>query len=320
MNRSLSRLALGSTVALTVALLSACSGSADSSKTAPVGGPSVEVAKGQPGAAGTAPVAGASVGAPLDINAPATLERAKALVYGSSHNNLQATRLFANDWTRRVGVIGVVTNGVSAPAPGVVFMSKDGSVLFPMAYNDQAENLSQKAMEDEGVLMKADEALTHAADASAKGILSGKKGPIVTVFMDPNCFYCHKFFTDIAPAVDAGKVRVRYVMGAFLKPDSAGKSAAILADKNPLAALTRDEKNFNVPTEEGGIEPVASPAPDIARVIQANTELLGKVGPVSTPTLLFCSQGKVQMTKGAPPDINAFVAGLSTDGHAACGK
>ena len=48
----------------------------------------------------------------------------------------------------------------------------------------------------------------------------------VYVFMDANCKYCTKFWSDARPWVDSGKVQLRHVMVAVIAPTSAGKAAA----------------------------------------------------------------------------------------------
>lgn len=243
------------------------------------------------------------------------LAKAQPLVTGASGGTVEAVSVFEGP----SGLTGVVT--VENGRKGVVWMTADGAVLLPMAVSATRENLTEKAMTEQGLtpVVDAEKALTEAARAEAKGILSGTAGPIMTVFMDPNCIFCHKLFKDFQPQVKAGKVRIRYVMIGFLKPNSLAKSAAILNAKDPLAALTRDELNFDEKNEEGGAKPDDKSLSRWRETLDANGRILAEMGPVSTPAILACTNGKVELIRGAPTDPAAFVSQIQSGPHAACG-
>lgn len=78
-------------------------------------------------------------------------------------------------------------------------------------------------------------------------------GPVhLTVFIDPNCIYCHLFWEHLTKTQDwKSKYTIRWVPLGFLKPSSRGKAGAIL--NNGAKGLTEDETNFNVESEEGAI-------------------------------------------------------------------
>ena len=64
----------------------------------------------------------------------------------------------------------------------------------------------------------------------------------VYVFMDANCKYCTKFWSDARPWVNSGKVQLRHIMVAVIAPTSAGKAATLLADPDPARRLSAYEQ------------------------------------------------------------------------------
>lgn len=69
-----------------------------------------------------------------------------------------------------------------------------------------------------------------------------KAKKIVYVFTDPNCPYCSRLWGDLRPWVDAGKVQIRNIIVGILTPTSYAKAAALLASKDPVAALHSHEE------------------------------------------------------------------------------
>lgn len=271
-------------------------------------------------AAATSTVSPAAVNTGDNANGATTvsLEKAKALVSGASHNQATATAVFAG----KDGMTGIITGTEGRPKE-VVWASPNGSLLFPgPALDINGNNLSANALTEQNVYLSA----TKLADrilTSDNAFTVGKKGPVVTAFMDPNCSWCHELYVKIMPAVDQGKVRVRFVMVGFLKPTSVARATAILAAKNPADALKKDETSFNSSAEEGGVAPLAQPRPDIEAKVQANTALMGEAGPISTPGLLFCDKSnnnEVTYVRGYPQDMDGFLAKLSDKGHGNCKK
>lgn len=135
--------------------------------------------------------------------------------------------------------------------------------------------------------------------AQSHWIADGKKSAprTIYVFTDPNCPYCHKFYEDARPWVDAGKVQLRQVVVGVLRPSSPGKAAALLAAKDPSAAYQQHEKNFR----KGGIEPMDPVKPAWHDKVIANNTLMSELGIRGTPGLVYKDdKGKVQIYPGAP--------------------
>lgn len=159
---------------------------------------------------------------------------------------------------------------------------------------------------------------------SSHWIEDGKKGAprTVYVFTDPNCPYCNKFWADARPWVDSGKVVLRHVMVGILTPTSAGKAAALLADKDPAAALAAyerghmDQNGKSIasgrarPLGDAGLKPLPAIPADIQAKLAANERLMASLGLQATPAMAWRdANGTVQMRTGAPPSALAQVLG-----------
>ncbi len=117
---------------------------------------------------------------------------------------------------------------------------------------------------------KATESAVH--DMMENGGFFGTQigtGPLkLTVFYDPNCIFCHKFWTELTAMPDwQSKFTVNWVPVAILKDSSAGKGAAILA--GGISALDQNETTFDQASETGGIE--VSSDQNLISEVQHNT-------------------------------------------------
>ncbi len=133
---------------------------------------------------------------------------------------------------------------------------------------------------------------------------------IVYMFSDPNCPYCNMFWKQARPWVEAGDVQLRHVMVGMLRPDSAGKSAALLAAKNPEAALNEHE----AAGKASKLKPAKGISPKVNEQLEANLTLMGDMGASATPAIYYLDEdGRLQQQQGAPrPDVlNAIMGPLS---------
>lgn len=120
---------------------------------------------------------------------------------------------------------------------------------------------------------------------------------VVYTFSDANCPYCHKFWEAARPWVDAGKVQLRHIMVGVIREDSPAKAAAILAARDPSAALLQNEHDF----DRGGIKALPNISREIAGKLDANQVLMIEMGFQGTPGILFQdAQGQVQRRAGLP--------------------
>jgi thiol:disulfide interchange protein DsbG len=155
-------------------------------------------------------------------------------------------------------------------------------------------------------------------------IADGKAGAPRTVYMftDPNCPYCNKFWSDARPWVEAGKVQLRHVIVGMLTPTSEGKAAALLAQKDPAAALAAYERSHAAdtskalaaghpkPLADGTLRPLAPIPPAVQEQLDANARLMGALGLQATPAFAWRDgTGEVHTQTGAPPSMLATILG-----------
>ena len=247
------------------------------------------------------------------------LAKAQALVAGASKGRAKALKVFAGPG----GLTGVLVQVGAGEAVqrSIVWANGDGSALLVgNLVSADGTDLNAGAAVQAGVYKAPAETLAAAALPAARAILSKGHGPVLTVFMDPNCIFCHKLFKDLEPVLAKGDVRVRFVMVGVVKEDSLAKAATILGMADPLQALTTDEHKFDKAQEEGGIAPSATPNAVMFATVAANNRLLADAGGHGTPMLLYCSKasGQVKQVEGVPQDFSAFIGDLATGPAAAC--
>jgi thiol:disulfide interchange protein DsbG len=132
--------------------------------------------------------------------------------------------------------------------------------------------------------------------ASVKDVTQSPGAPIVYVFTDPQCPYCHRLWEEIR-SLHAVPVEFRYVLVGVIAPQSTAQSAAILQSTDPLAALTRHEATL----ERGGIAPAKAIQPDIREALSVNAALMDAIGIDATPTMIVENRnGEVSLIAGLP--------------------
>ncbi|MEG3000172.1 MAG: thiol:disulfide interchange protein DsbG [Comamonas sp.] len=143
---------------------------------------------------------------------------------------------------------------------------------------------------------------------------SAKAPRVVYVFTDPNCPYCNKFWADARPWVEAGKVQLRHILVGVIRPDSAGKAAAVLASKDPAAALAAHAKLHGSgriqPVDGRGLQPLQDIPASIRTQLAGNQQAMVQLGLSATPALVWKdAQGQVHTLTGAPEGRLAEVLG-----------
>ncbi len=122
----------------------------------------------------------------------------------------------------------------------------------------------------------------------------------VYLFSDPNCPYCNMFWEQARPWVKAGKVQLRHIMVGIIREDSPGKSAALLAAKDPEKALAEHEKAG----KGSPLKPLKDIPPAIQAKLDANQQLMDELELSATPAIFYLDEkGELQQQQGAPsPD------------------
>lgn len=140
----------------------------------------------------------------------------------------------------------------------------------------------------------------------APAIVEGAQGKSVKstiyVFMDPNCIYCHLVWKALRPYEAAG-LQVHWIPLAFLKPDSAGKAAALLQARDSAALLKKLELGYNEKDESGGIAPLPSVPGETQAKLDDNAKLFQNLGFQGTPTIIYQGSGGRWADFGGMPKL-----------------
>ncbi|WP_052408698.1 thioredoxin fold domain-containing protein [Paraburkholderia acidipaludis] len=144
---------------------------------------------------------------------------------------------------------------------------------------------------------------------SAPAIVEGAQGKDVKstiyVFMDPNCIYCHLVWKALRPYEAAG-LQVHWIPLAFLKPDSAGKAAALLQAPDSAALLKKLELGYNEKDESGGIAPLPTVPGATQAKLDGNAKLFQDLGFQGTPTIIYQGSGGRWADYGGMPKLAAL--------------
>lgn len=231
---------------------------------------------------------------------------AQTLVQSSSHGKMHLVKIFTGPAQNIVGVIAKAPTGQKMLA----WMIDGKYMAIGALISADGKNLSVLNAEKAGLLQKPLAAKAVAKQAiHATGFTVGHAGPLMVVFMDPNCIYCHDFWNEAQGDIRAGKLRLKVIPVGFLKPTSLAKATTIMQAVDPALAWAHNERRFRKSTEEGGEKPANHLDPKSMAYVRANTALLGATGEMATPTLVYCQNGdaKPHVLHGITPD---FLKGL----------
>ena len=144
----------------------------------------------------------------------------------------------------------------------------------------------------------------------------------VYVFLDANCTYCTKFWSDARPWVNAGKVQLRHVMVGVIAPSSTGRAAALLADPDPARRLAAFEQAhaFGVvrmmaggphqSLEDPSLAPLDPVPAALARTLADHEDLMHGFGLMGTPGIVFrAPDGRVVAKPGVATEDLPLVLG-----------
>lgn len=179
-----------------------------------------------------------------------------------------------------------------------LYLTPDGNhVLVGTLLDAKGEDLTREPLERLVYAPMGEEMWTR-MESSAWIADGAKTAPrVVYVFSDPNCPYCNMFWKQARPWVESGKVQLRHIMVGMLRPDSAGKSAALLTAKDPSKALDQHE----AAGKASPLKPMNDIPAKVQQQLQANLELMGELGAEATPAIFFRdAEGRLQQQQGAP--------------------
>ncbi|MGH8156654.1 MAG: thiol:disulfide interchange protein DsbG [Rhodanobacter sp.] len=121
-------------------------------------------------------------------------------------------------------------------------------------------------------------------------IADGHQGRVIYAIFDPNCPYCHGLYSALRPAVQAGKVQVRWIPVNLLAPSGAGMITSIYASSDPASALGEAFLHVLKPT-------AVTKASDLA--MSYNLLLMRDTGHTGVPLLLYQQGNDTVVHEGA---------------------
>ncbi|MCW2267342.1 Thiol:disulfide interchange protein DsbG precursor [compost metagenome] len=189
-----------------------------------------------------------------------------------------------------------------------LYLTPDGKhVLVGSLFDEQGKDLSEAPLEKLVYAPMAKE--IWAKMEKTAWIADGKADAprIVYLFSDPNCPYCNMFWQQARPWVESGKVQLRHIMVGIIREDSPGKSAALLASKDPIEALHTHEKAGKASTLKA-LEKIPA---DVQAKLDANLATMEELGLSATPAIFYLDeQQQLKTQQGAPrPEMLGKILG-----------
>jgi thiol:disulfide interchange protein DsbG len=148
----------------------------------------------------------------------------------------------------------------------------------------------------------------EAIDAEARGFTVGSSMSVRTVyvFFDSQCPHCAALWQTAKPLKSQAKFI--WIPVELIGKVSEGQGAAILAAKDPVAAM--DEHEASMAAKKGGISAMGDLDPQRAQVLK-NTALMTRFGFASVPSIVakHAQTGALVTREGsmATPELAAFL-------------
>jgi protein-disulfide isomerase len=132
------------------------------------------------------------------------------------------------------------------------------------------------------------------------------KAPVVYVFMDPHCHYCHDYFLSLqSNFLPQNNIQLRVVPVGILGPDSEKDAEKILNAKDPASAWQKSENGDTSAFAQEG-------SPEAAAKLQQNLKLMGEWNIKGTPGTIYRGKdGKLKLVYGLPENIQQIVSDLA---------
>ncbi len=189
---------------------------------------------------------------------------------------------------------------IAQQQPLAVYLTPDKKhVIIGTMMDEEGMDVTSEALEEATVAPWTEQ--TWQALSDSTWVADGKDDAerIIYMFTDPNCPFCHKFWKQARPWVEAGKVQIRHILVAVLTDSSEGKAAALLDSDDPAQALLDHEQAG----PQAGIEPIDDIPESLAEDISANTELMDALHIEGTPGIFYFDDSEqLQVQRGAPLD------------------
>lgn len=188
--------------------------------------------------------------------------------------------------------------------PATVFISNDQKYyIIGDLHNAKGDNLTVDALNNHVKQSVLDDVWKSLGNSAY--IQDGKVNAprIVYVFSDPNCPYCHTFWEKARPYVKSGKVQLRHIQVAVIRPESKGQAATILAASNSAKVF----EEFNLAKGKQKLKEMKPIPSNIAQKIENNEEMMSKYGFYATPAIIWKnSKGEMETAQGLPKDLKGI--------------
>lgn len=188
--------------------------------------------------------------------------------------------------------------------PATVFISNDQKFyIVGDLYNAQGKNLTTDAL-NKYVKQSVLEDIWNSLEKSTWIQDGNVKAPrIVYVFSDPNCPYCHAFWEKARPYVKSGKVQLRHIQVAVIRPESKGQVATLLSASNPQQVF----EMYNAAKGKQKLKEMKPIPAKIAEKIENNQKIMEKYGFYATPAMIWKNnKGELKSAEGLPPDLKSI--------------
>jgi len=201
------------------------------------------------------------------------------------------------------GLQGFVVKTKTDPSRmGIMYTDHSGRyVVIGPIVNAKGDNITQQEAQ-RYILSDNAKSVYHGLPQQVGFVEGNVNAPHkIIALIDPNCIFCHRLYEVLKPHIASGQLTVKWVVAGFLKPDSAGKSYAILSSKDPIKALAENEAHFNEHTETGAINPIQNPDTKVKQAVtDANAFLQNNQLP-GTPAMIYLDENnKPQIIEGMP--------------------
>ncbi|EQB3342765.1 TPA: thiol:disulfide interchange protein DsbG [Acinetobacter baumannii] len=185
--------------------------------------------------------------------------------------------------------------------PATIFISNDQKYyIIGDLHNAKGDNLTVDALNKhvkKSVLDDVWKSLGKSAYIQDGNVNAPR---VIYVFSDPNCPYCHMLWEKARPYVKSGKVQLRHIQVAVIRPESRGQAATLLAATNPAKLF----EEFNAAKGKQKLKEMKPIPADIAKKIESNEEMMTKYGFYATPGMIWKnSKGQMETTSGVPKDL-----------------
>lgn len=157
-------------------------------------------------------------------------------------------------------------------------------------------NLPERATDNTEVKPELDNLVQRLK--AAPGAVFGTSGPLLHVFMDPQCPFCHGLWQEAQTLTQEGKIRIHVIPVGLLGPSSAELTSQILGGETKhYWQLAMQNRNVNVEHHELRIG---------ANLTENNNRLFFDWNGNGVPLIVFEKDGELAIHNGKPDTLESL--------------